>query len=57
MFSLAHGNYSAEFMLMSFLLGVLEGYLYLANHRNLWLPIAFHGVTNTISLTRAFLGI
>ncbi len=56
MFSLAHGRYEPQFVLTSFLAGVIEGWLYLTSQRNLWLPIIFHGITNSISITMAFLG-
>lgn len=56
MFSLAHGRYEPQFLLTSFLAGVIEGWLYLISKRNLWLPIIFHGITNSISITIAFLG-
>lgn len=55
-FSLAHGRYELRFVSTSFLAGVIEGWLYLTGQRNLWLPIIFHGTTNTISITMAFLG-
>ena len=57
MFSLAHGRYDIQFLLTGFLAGLLEGWLYLAARRNLWLPIVFHGVFNSIFITLAFLGI
>ncbi len=57
MFSLAHGSYDLRSLATSFLAGLLEGGLYLAGRRNLWMPITFHGVTNSISITLAFLGI
>lgn len=56
-FSLAHGQYSLRFLVTSSLMGLVEGGAYLANRRNLWLPIVVHGVSNTISLTMVFLGI
>jgi hypothetical protein len=56
LFSLAHGRYEPQFVWTSFLAGVLEGWLYLTSQRNLWLPIIFHGITNSISITIAFLG-
>ncbi len=57
MFSLAHGQYSLQFIVTSSLMGLVEGGSYLLSRRNLWLSIIVHGVANTIGFTLAFLGI
>jgi membrane protease YdiL (CAAX protease family) len=57
MFCLAHGRYEPQFLFTSFLAGIFEGWLYLTSRHNLWLPIVFHGVTNSISITMVFLSL
>jgi membrane protease YdiL (CAAX protease family) len=57
MFSLAHGRYEPQFLFTSFLAGIFESWLYLTSRHNLWLPIVFHGVTNSISITMVFLNL
>jgi membrane protease YdiL (CAAX protease family) len=57
LFSLAHGRYDIGFLLTSFGIGLLEGGLYLAFRRNLWIPILVHGTANTITFLLAFYGL
>ena len=56
-FSLAHGRYDLHFLLTAFLAGIIEGWLYFASHKNLWLPIIFHGTTDSLSIILTFLEI
>ncbi len=57
MFSLGHGIFNRAIIIGDFLIGLLEGGLYLIGRRNLWLPIIFHGAWDTIFLTLYYLGI
>ena len=57
MFGLGHGLNNLAFLPGIILLGLLEGGLYLASRRNLWLPVVFHGTWDTIFLTLTFLGL
>jgi membrane protease YdiL (CAAX protease family) len=57
MFSLGHGVFNPAVIIGGILLGLIEGGLYLASRRNLWLPIVFHGTWDTIFLTLLCLGL
>ena len=57
MFTLGHGLNNPSLLPGIFLLGLLEGGLYLGSQRNLWLSIVFHGTWDTIFLAMAFLGL
>jgi len=57
MFSLGHGIFDRAVIIGGFLIGLIEGGLYLASRQNLWLSIVFHGTWDTIFLTLAFLGL
>jgi membrane protease YdiL (CAAX protease family) len=57
MFSLGHGLNNLALLPGIFLLGLLEGGLYLGSQRNLWLSIVFHGTWDTVFLAMAFLGL
>jgi membrane protease YdiL (CAAX protease family) len=57
MFGLGHGIGNRAFIIGSFLVGLLEGGLYLACRRNLWPSIIFHGIWDTIFLILFFLGL
>jgi membrane protease YdiL (CAAX protease family) len=56
-FALAHGQYTARFLVASFFMGLLEGSLYLVWGQNLWIPIVVHGMADTITFTLVFLGL
>jgi membrane protease YdiL (CAAX protease family) len=56
LFSLAHGSYEISFLMTSFGMSLLEGGLYLAFKRNLWISILVHGTANTITFLLAFFG-
>jgi membrane protease YdiL (CAAX protease family) len=56
LFGLGHGL-SRPVLVSGFLLGLVEAGLYLANRRNLWLPIVFHGVWDSTYLTLFYLGL
>ena len=56
-FALAHGQYTAPFLVTSLLMGLLEGSLYLIWGQNLWMPIVVHGMADTITFTLLFLGL
>ncbi len=56
MFGLGHGI-SKQVMISGLILGLVEGGLYLASRRNLWLPIVFHGAWDTVYLLLFFLGL
>ncbi|MCL5999702.1 MAG: CPBP family intramembrane metalloprotease [Chloroflexi bacterium] len=55
MFSFGHGIFNQAVIIGGFLIGLVEGGLYLASRRNLWLSIVFHGAWDTIFLTLFFL--
>jgi membrane protease YdiL (CAAX protease family) len=57
MFSLGHGIFDWAVIIGSFLIGLIEGGLYLASRHNLWLSIVFHGTWDTIFLILFFLGV
>jgi membrane protease YdiL (CAAX protease family) len=57
MFSLGHGIFNWAVIIGGFLIGLIEGGLYLASRRNLWLSIVFHGTWDTIFLILFFLGL
>lgn len=57
MFSLGHGIFNRAVIIGGFLIGLIEGGLYLASRRNLWLSIVFHGTWDTIFLILFFLGL
>jgi membrane protease YdiL (CAAX protease family) len=57
MFSLGHGLFNLAVIIGGFILGLIEGGLYLAGRRNIWLSIVFHGSWDTILLTLFFLGL
>lgn len=57
MFSLGHGIFNQAVIIGGFLIGLIEGGLYLASRRNLWVSIIFHGTWDTIFLILFFLGI
>jgi membrane protease YdiL (CAAX protease family) len=57
MFSIGHGLFSRFVILGGFLMGLIEGGLYLASRRNLWLSIVFHGTWDTMFLILSFLGL
>jgi membrane protease YdiL (CAAX protease family) len=57
MFSLGHGIFNRAAIIGGFLIGLIEGGLYLASRRNLWLSIVFHGTWDTIFLILFFLGL
>lgn len=57
MFSLGHGVIGFAFIIGAFLSGLIEGGLYLASGRNLWLPIVFHGTWDTIFFSLSLLGV
>lgn len=56
LFALAHGQYTLRFLATSLMMGLLEGSLYMAWKRNLWMPIIIHGMADTITLTLVFFG-
>ncbi len=57
MFALGHGIFNRAVVVGGFLLGLIEGGLYLASRRNLWLSIVFHGTWDTVFLILSFLGL
>ena len=57
MFSMGHGLFSRSVILGGSLIGLIEGGLYLASRRNLWLSIVFHGTWDTVFLVLHFLGL
>ncbi len=56
LFAVAHSVSGLRVLVTSLLMGALEGCLYLAWKRNLWLPIVVHGLADTLTLTLVFLG-
>ena len=56
LFGLGHGT-NLPVIVSGFLLGLVEGGLYLASRRNLWLPIVFHGFWDSTYLTLFYLGL
>lgn len=57
LFALMHGLPSFRVLLTAFSMGMLEGGIYLAWKRNLWMPILLHGAADSITLTMQFLGV
>ena len=57
MFSMGHGLFNRSVILGGSLIGLIEGGLYLASRRNLWLAIVFHGTWDTVFLILSFLGL
>jgi membrane protease YdiL (CAAX protease family) len=57
MFSLGHGIFNLATIIGGFILGLIEGGLYLFSRRNLWMSIVFHGMWDTVFLVLFFLGL
>ena len=55
MFSVGHGIANRTALIGDFIVGMIEGTLYVVARRNLWLPIVFHGVWDTMFLVSSFL--
>jgi membrane protease YdiL (CAAX protease family) len=57
MFSVAHGVFNGAVLIGGFIIGLVEGGLYLAGRRNLWLPIVVHGTWDTVLLVLFYTGV
>lgn len=56
-FGLGHMYQGLAGVLETFVFGTVMACLYLADKRNLWLPIIFHGMVDTIGIMLIFLGL
>ncbi len=57
LFSLIHIYQGTGGVIRTGLMGLLLGLVYLLSHRNLWIAIGVHGLTNTLALTILFMGL
>lgn len=55
MFGVGHGLASRTVLIGDFMVGMIEATLYVVARRNLWLPIIFHGMWDTMFLVLFFL--
>ena len=56
LFAIGHTNLGITSVLETFIFALIYAGLYLAAHRNLWLPIIAHGVYNTFMFVLLYLG-
>jgi uncharacterized protein len=56
LFGLGHVYQGVVGIIETFVFGIVAACLYLASKRNLWLPILFHGMNDTIGFLLIFLG-
>jgi membrane protease YdiL (CAAX protease family) len=56
-FGLGHFYQGVVGIVETFVFGIVAAGLYLASKRNLWLPILFHGMNDTIGFLLIFLGL
>ena len=54
-FGLAHAYQGITGILETAYVAAILGFIYLATHRNLWLPIIVHGVYDTVGVTLIFM--
>jgi uncharacterized protein len=57
LFGLGHIYQGVVGVIETFVFGTVAACLYLASKRNLWLPILFHGMNDTIGILLIFLGL
>ncbi|NIX58114.1 MAG: CPBP family intramembrane metalloprotease [candidate division Zixibacteria bacterium] len=57
LFGAAHTYQGISGMIVVFIYAVVVGSLYLLSGRNMWLPIIFHGASDTIGITFLYLGL